>query len=520
MAGLLDWITFWQKDEDKNTNVQLKNPKSSFAPPEDYNGAQNIIVDADAPHGTASYSRYADDYGLSIASTKQLINTYRSIAEYHEVDDAIQQIVDEAIVEEDNKASVILDLEHTNFSDNIKEKIQDEFDYILKLYQFRNFGSYLFKKWYVDSRIYVHKIIDPKSKELTELRIIDPVNMQLFREVLKKEEEGQSIFVGYNDFYKYTPELNFDNSAYSYGNITGKGALKLPKESIVYVPSGLVDGSQQKNVIGYLHRAIKVTNQLKMLEDALVIYRLARAPERRVFYVDVGGLPNSKAKQYVNDIMANMKNRIVYDSSTGKVKNTTAAMSMMEDIYLPRRDGSKGTEVSTLPSGQNLGEIEDIEYFNRKLYKAMRLPKSRVRDDNASPVMFGNNISEMDRDELNFTKFIRRLQVKFEPLLKDPLKHQVLVKKLITEAEWKINSEYIKLKFNKDSYIEESKRLESFQNKLSLMRDADEYVGSYLSKEYVYTNILEMTEEEIKHEREQIKAEIKAGDIKIEDDGY
>ena len=519
MAGMLDWLSFWNKTAVDN-KVHLKNPKSSFAPPEDYSGAQNIIVDADAPHGTAAYARYADDYGLTIASTKQLINTYRSIAEFHEVDDAIQQIVDEAIVEEDNKSSVILNLEHTNFSENIKTKIQDEFDYVLKLYQFRNFGSFLFKKWYVDSRMYIHKIIDNKTKELTELRVVDPINMQLFREVLKKDEAGNEVFVGYNDFYKYTPDLDFNNSAYTHGSMLGKSPLKLPKEAITYVPSGLVDCTQQKNVIGYLHRAIKVTNQLKMLEDALVIYRLARAPERRVFYVDVGGLPNAKAKQYVNDIMANMKNRIVYDSSTGKIKNTTAAMSMMEDIYLPRRDGSKGTEVSTLPSGQNLGEIEDIEYFNRKLYKAMRLPKSRVTDETKGQVLFGSSISEIDRDELNFTKFIRRLQVKFEPVLLDPLKHQVLVKKIITEAEWKINSEYIKIDFNKDSYIEESKRLESFQSKLGLLRDADEYCGTYISKEYIYKNILEMTEEEIEHERAQIKAEIAAGDIKIDDDGY
>jgi len=519
MAGLYDWLHFWQKNAEKDTKLRLKNPKTSFAPPEDYSGAANIIVDADSPHGTASYARYADDYGLSIESTKHLINTYRSIAEYHEVDDAIQQIVDESIVEEDNKSAVTLDLEYTNFSESIKEKIQDEFDYVLKLYNFRNFGSYLFKKWYIDSRMYIHKIIDSRSKELTELRVIDPINMQLFREILKKDEGGNSIFLGYNEFYKYTPGADSDSN-YSHGTMIGSQSLQLPKESITYVPSGIVDGTPQKHVIGYLHRAIKVTNQLKMLEDALVIYRLARAPERRVFYVDVGGLPNSKAKQYVNDIMANMKNRIVYDSSSGKVKNTTAAMSMMEDIYLPRRDGSKGTEVTTLPSGQNLGEIEDIEYFNRKLYKAMRLPKSRVAQDNSSPVMFGNNITEMDRDELNFTKFIRRLQVKFEPVLLDPLQHQVIVKKIITKAEWKINREYIKIKFNKDSYVEESKRLESFQNKLSLLRDADEYCGSYFSKEYIYMNILEMTEEEIAHERKQIKSEIAAGDIKIVDDGF
>ncbi len=519
MSSMFSWLSWWQKNDERDLNLQLKNPKTSFAPPEDFNGAQNVIVDADSPRGTASYARYADDYGLSIASTKQLIDTYRSISEYHEVDDAIQQIVDEAIVEEDKQSAVSLNLESTNFSENIKEKIQDEFDYVLKLYNFRRFGSFLFKKWYVDSRIYVHKIIDPKTKELTELRLIDPTNMQLFREIIKKEEEGNTAFVGFNEFYKYTPDNGYDGG-HSYGAGIGRGSVKLPKDSITYVPSGLIDGTQQKNVIGYLHRAIKVTNQLKMLEDALVIYRLARAPERRVFYVDVGGLPNAKAKQYVNDIMANMKNRIVYDSSTGKVKNTTAAMSMMEDIYLPRRDGSKGTEVSTLPSGQNLGEIEDIEYFNRKLYKAMRLPKSRARDDNTASVIFGNNISEVDRDELNFTKFIRRLQVKFEEVLLDPLKHQALVKKIVTESEWKINREQIKVTFNKDSYIEDSKRLENFQNRLNLIRDADEFVGSYYSKEYVYLNVLEMTEEEIEHERQQIKAEIAAGDIKVDDSGF
>jgi len=519
MAGMMDWLSWWQKGAEKDIKVQLRNPRVSFAPQEDFSGAKNIVVDADSPHGTASYARYADDYGLTIESTKQLINTYRSVAEYHEVDDAIQQIVDEAIVEEDDKSAVVLNLENTNFSENIKEKIQDEFNYILKLYNFRRFGSYLFKKWYIDSRIYIHKIIDPKSKELTELRVIEPVNMSLYREVQKKSEGTNDIYVGFKEFYKYTPNLSNGNNISTYG-LTGSEPLELPRESITYVPSGLVDATNQKNVIGYLHRAIKVTNQLKMLEDALVIYRLARAPERRVFYVDVGGLPNAKAKQYVNDIMANMKNRIVYDSSSGKIKNTTSAMSMMEDIYLPRRDGSKGTEVSTLPSGQNLGEIEDIEYFNRKLYKAMRLPKSRVRDDTTAPAMFGNNITEMDRDELNFVKFVRRLQVKFEEIILDPLLHQVLVKRIITESEWKINRENIKLIFNKDSYIENSKRNEEFQGKLSLLRDADEWCGKYISKQYIYTNILEMTEEEIAHERAQIKAEIKAGDITKPDDDF
>lgn len=518
MAGIFDFIAFWQKGEDAVSKVQLKNPKASFAPPEDFSGAKNVVVDADQ-QALGGNARWNDDYGLSIETTRQLINTYRSIAEYHEVDDAIQQIVDEVIVEEDDMPAVSLNLEDTNFSDSIKKKIQDEFDYILKLYNFRKNGSYLFKKWYVDSRLYVHKIIDPKTKELTELRVIDPVNMEFFREILKKEDNGRQVYVGTREFYKYTPNSQ-NTGSYGYSNVAGgNGSLVLPKDAVTYVPSGLIDATPSKNVIGYLHRAIKVTNQLKMLEDALVIYRLARAPERRVFYVDVGGLPNSKAKQYVNDIMANMKNRIVYDSSTGKVKNTTSAMSMMEDIYLPRRDGSKGTEVSTLPGGQNLGEIEDIEYFNKKLFKAMRLPKSRATDDK-QPALFGSNITEMDRDELNFIKFVRRLQVSFEETLLDPLLHQVTIKKIIETSEWKINRENIRIVFNKDSFIEASKRNDEFQRKLSLLRDADEYVGKYFSKEYVYTNILEMSEEEMKHEREQIKAEIKVGDIKVEEDGF
>ena len=518
MAGLIDLLSFWQKGSDKELKIQLQNPRASFAPPEDVSGAKNVIIDKSQ---MGSYgggrSLYNNDYGLAIETTKQLINTYRTVAENHEVDDAIQQLIDEAIVEEDDTNAIELNLDDTNFSEAVKEKIQDQFNYILKLYNFRKNGSTLFRKWYVDSRIYVHKIIDPKSKELTELRVIDPVNMQLIKEIIKEDKNGESTFVGINEYYEYIPNHS-DNSGYSAMMGISKGTIKLPKNAITYVPSGLIDATPQKNVIGYLHRAIKVTNQLKMLEDALVIYRLARAPERRVFYVDVGSLPNSKAKQYVNDIMNSMKNRIVYDSSSGKIKNTTAAMSMMEDIYLPRREGSKGTEVSTLPGAASLGEIGDLEYFNRKLYKAMRLPKSRSGDDAQKVTMFGSNITDMETEELNFIKFIRRLQVRFEDVILDPLLHQVVVKKIIDKSDWKINKEFIKLRFNKDSNIEESKRNELLERKFGMLRDIDEYTGSYISKEYVYKNVLNMTEEEIEHERKQIKCEIAAGDIKVEDD--
>lgn len=514
---MLDFLNIWQKKEDADVKQQQKDNIKSFAAPDNIDGATEVDASLLGPQMGAWNNGSASQTQKPV-STKELIKGYRSLSKYHEVDDAIQEIVDEAIVYEDDKEVVWLNLDNTDFSDSIRNMIQEHFDKVIGLLKMRKHGSKWFRKWYVDSRIYFHKIVD-KTGNIIELRPLDPTRLELVREIKKENQEGVEVVTEIIEYYKYTKT---DQGSASWGvQSANTTILRIPKDAIVYAHSGLLDGcTDNPYVIGYLDRAIKPANQLKMLEDALVIYRLARAPERRVFYVDVGNLPTQKAKQYVDGIMNSVKNRIVYDSNTGKVKNTTNAMSMLEDYYLPRRDGSRGTEVSTLPGGQNLGDIEDILYFNRKLYKAMRIPTSRAAgEDMQGGISFGAG-GEITRDELKFAKFIRRLQKQFDNVLLDPLKHQLIVNKIITEEEWEDQIEKIYVVFNKDSYFEEAKDLEILNSRMQAMRDVMDYTGKYFSNLYVQKNILRLSEDQIENMQKEIDEEETNPRFQKDDHGF
>lgn len=504
----LDFLKPWQKKEDAELKDELKTPSKSFAAGENTDGAREIETqNIDPKFGSMSgYQKFAGDFENKINDTQQLIGEYRRLAMIHEVDDAVQEIVDDAIVYEDGKEVVWLDLDSTDFSEKIRKMIDDEFENIVSLLKVRKNAHQLFRTWYVDSRLYFHKIID-KDGKLKELRQLDPMRLELVREIIRDTENGMDVVIGYREYYIYKSK-DGNKTANFHAHHTNKD-IRIPKEAIVMAFSGLVDKcSENRNIIGYLHRAIKPANQLKMLEDAMVIYRLTRAPERRVFYIDVGNMPNRKAQQYVNNIMQGLKNRVVYDTNTGKVKNTNSNMSMLEDFYLPRREGSKGTEVTTLPAGTNLGDIEDVLYFNRKLYKAMHIPTSRAAgEDSQGGMSFGGG-SEITRDELKFTKFIRRLQNRFEVVFTDPLKHQLIQNNIITEEEWEANEEKLHVVFNKDSYFEEQKNLEIMSGRLEALSGAEGVVGRYWSAKYVMKNILMMSDDEIKETGEDIKEEL------------
>lgn len=511
---MLEFMKFWAKEEAQEIQQIDKNPVRSFSAPDNVDGAKEIHTNLLAPQAGPTYSQPVE----GAESTSELIKRYRQLSEYHEVDDAIQEIVDEAIVYENDKEVAWLNLDNTEFSENIKTKINAEFDKVISLLEMRKHGYKWFRKWYVDSRIYFHKILD-KDDNIIELRPLDPMKMELVREVQKENVNGVEVVKGTLEYYVYR-QSNYTIPSWMSGS-AGSQTFRIPKDAIVFAHSGLMRScTDTPHIIGYLDRAIKPANQLKMLEDALVIYRLARAPERRVFYVDVGNLPTQKAQQYVNGIMQNVKNRVVYDTSTGQIKNTTNAMSMLEDYYLPRREGSKGTEVSTLPGGQSLGDIEDVLYFNRKLYKAMRIPTSRAStEDQNGGISFGGG-AEISRDELKFTKFVKRLQTKFEPVITDPLKHQLIVNNIITEEEWERNIEKIYVVFNQDSYFEESKELEILNSRMNAMRDVQDYAGKYYSHKYIQKNILRLSDDQVSVMEKEMDAEANDPRFQKDDNGF
>lgn len=504
MAFGLDFLKYFRDKEIEEFEEDIQHPVKSFAPPENLDGATEVDMQFDPRYGKMSgVSTVQRDFQSHVKNTVQLISEYRNLAEIHEVDDAIQTIVDDAIVYESNKEVAWLDLDSTNFSESVKTKISAEFENMLSLFHFRKLGARIFRDWYVDSRLHYHKILDEETDEIVELRKLEPTQLEFVREIKKQNDAGVEIVTGVNEFFIYRTE------GYQTMHTFSSREVRIPKDAIVSCYSGLTKKTNQgrTNVIGYLHRAIKPANQLKMLEDAMVIYRLTRAPERRVFYIDISGMQARKGQQYINNIMQGLKTRVVYDSASGKVKNTSSNMSMLEDYYLPRRDGGKGTEVTTLPSGQNLGDIDDVLYFNRKLYKAMRLPPSRSKEeDSGGGINFGND-SNITRDELQFSKFIRRLREKFSELFMQVLKHQVIVKNILTEEDWETNLEKIYVLYNNDSYFEDAKDLEIQNARLSSLDEITPYVGKYVSNNYVMKNILRFTDDEIKDMAVEIEKE-------------
>ena len=433
-----------------------------------------------------------------------LIGRYRNISAQAECDAAIEDIVNESIVSNERDQSVAISLENLPYPEKIKRKIRNEFDEVLRLLEFDAKGHDIFRRWYVDGRVFYHKIIDKKQprKGITELRYIDPVKIKKVREVEKEKDNktGVELVKKAVEYYVYSEKGHNPNM--SGGQSNGQG-LKIAADAITYCPSGMID-SNNGRVMSYLHKAIKPVNQLRMIEDALVIYRISRAPERRIFYIDVGNLPKIKAEQYLKDVMNRYRNKLVYDATTGEIRDDRNHMSMLEDFWLPRREGGRGTEITTLPGGSNLGEIDDIVYFQRKLYRSLNVPISRLEAENGFSL---GRSTEITRDELKFTKFVQRIRKKFTPLFTDILKTQLLLKGVIAPDDWKNIQEHIQYDWMADGHFSELKEAELINDRIQTLDAIQSYVGTFFSKEYVLKNVLHMTDHEIQTMRDQIATE-------------
>jgi len=466
------------------------------------------------------FGSYVDIEGV-YRTEFDLIKRYREMALHPETDSAIEDIVNEAIVSDTNDSPVEIELSNLNASDGIKKKIRQEFKTILDLLDFDKKSHEIYRNWYIDGRIYYHKVIDFKKPEegIQELRYIDAMKMRYVRKQKKnnkaelkklnplKDDPMDYDFPDIEEYFIYNPK-----STYPTGNPMQTGAsqgIKIAKDAITYCTSGLVDRNKG-NTLSYLHKAIKSLNQLRMIEDSLVIYRLSRAPERRIFYIDVGNLPKVKAEQYLRDVMMRYRNKLVYDASTGEIRDDKKYMAMLEDFWLPRREGGRGTEISTLPGGQNLGEITDIEYFKKKLYRSLNVPPSRM--DGEGGFNLGRS-SEILRDELKFTKFVGRLRKRFSNMFSDMLKTQLILKNIITPEDWELMSEHIQYDFLYDNHFSELKEAELMNERLSMVQTAEPYVGKYYSQDYIRRKILRQTDEEIIEQDKLIADEIKKGII-------
>lgn len=502
--NVLSFLMPWLKKDDEDYNDQIRSGMDSFAAPDKADGATEIErTDNDISPIKKAYTQAFYSSVPKLSNTRDIINQYRNLARYAEVDNAIDEIVDDAIVFEKDSDCVYLNLDDTSWSEGVKEKVKDEFQEVLRLLEFKREGRRIFRRWYTDGRLYMHKVIDPKKQKegIKELRKIDPRFIEYVREINKKTEEGGNFaYKGYVEYFTYSHTQDP-----RYTITSSQGHVQIPRSAMVYAHSGKVD-VDGKSIIGYLHSAIKPANQLKMLEDAMVIFRITRAPERRMFYVDVGNMPGKKASQYMNQTMQSMKNRVIYDSTTGKVKTASNNLSMTEDYWFMRRDGKATTEVTTLPGAQGMDAIEDVRWFNRKLYEALKIPLSRLPQENGGVTFSAGG--EITRDELKFSKFIRSLQQDFQVVFLDPLKTNLVLKNILTEDEWDKEIEYIQVEFAKDSYYEELKELEIMERRLNMTTMAAEVTGKYYSNDFIMRNVLKMTEDQIKEEREKIDTEL------------
>ena len=466
------------------------------------------------------FGSYVDMEGI-YRTEYDMIKRYRELALQPEADSAIEDIVNEAIVSDTNDTPVQINLDNLNASDGIKDKVRKEFKHITDLLDFDKKAHEIYRNWYVDGRIYYHKIIDLKKPEegIQELRYVDALKMRYVRQQKSKKQDQIKINTGNSPDpmdYKFPDIEEFfiynASGKYPTGNINATGAsqgMKIAKDAITYCTSGLVDRNKGAT-LSYLHKAIKSINQLRMIEDSLVIYRLSRAPERRIFYIDVGNLPKIKAEQYLRDVMMRYRNKLVYDANTGEIRDDKKYMAMLEDFWLPRREGGRGTEISTFPGGQNLGEITDIEYFKKKLYRSLNVPPSRM--DGEGGFNLGRS-SEILRDELKFTKFVGRLRHRFSRMFDDMLRTQLILKNIITPEDWEIMSEHIQYDFLYDNHFSELKETELFNERITVAAAAEPYVGRYYSQDYVRRRILRQTDMEILEQDELMKKEIADGVI-------
>ena len=446
--------------------------------------------------GGGFYSTILDTDGRS-RTEDDLIRRYRDIAIQPECDSAIEDIVSEAIASDERDMCVSVVLDNLQVSATIKKRIKEEFERILQLLDFNNKAHDIFRRWYVDGRLFYHKVIDTKSprKGIQQLRYIDPRKIKKVREVQTDKKGGVDVVKKFKEFYIYNQHGHQVNN-------TSTG-VKLTFDSISYCPSGLID-MHKGTVLSYLNKAIKPVNQLRMIEDSVVIYRISRAPERRIFYIDVGNLPKIKAEQYLKDVMNRYRNKLVYDASTGEIRDDRNHMSMLEDFWLPRREGGRGTEITTLPGGANLGEIDDITYFQRKLYRSLNVPISRLEAEQNFSL---GRSTEITRDELKFTKFVGKLRKKFSVIFNDLLRTQLILTGVIAEEEWKSMSEHIQFDFLQDNNFTELKNAELLKERLEMLSQVENYVGTYFSKEWVKKNVLHLTDDEIGEMQKQMDSE-------------
>ena len=496
----------------EDPNDKKKKGVISPVPPNNEDGADYFL-------SSGFYGQYVDIEGV-FRTEFDVIKRYRDMALHPECDTAIEHVVNEAIVSDSNDSPVEINLDNLNVSDNLKKVVRDEFKGVKDLLQFDKKAHEIFRNWYTDGRIYYHKVIDTTKPDegIQEVRYIDALKLKLMRVKPTKEKgargaegipvlpySGESTITKdtkIEEFYTYYPQ----GMAQKYGSVAGKG-IRIAKDAITYVHSGLVDRNK-KITLSYLHKAIKGLNQLRMIEDSLVIYRLSRAPERRIFYIDVGNLPKVKAEQYLRDVMSRYRNKLVYDANTGEIKDDKKFMSMLEDFWLPRREGGRGTEISTLPGGQNLGELTDIEYFQKKLYRALNVPESRIGGEGGFNL---GRSSEILRDELMFSKFVGRLRKRFSGLFIDMLRTQLILKNIVTPEDFDKMAEHIQFDYKYDNHFAELKDHELMTERLNIMVAIEPYIGTYYSRDYVKRKVLRQTDEEIEEMAQEMEEENEAG---------
>ena len=484
-----------------------ENKLKSFVPKYDDEGTMTVAAGG-------YYGQYYDIDGTQASTDKDLILKYRGAAEQPECDTAIDDIVDEAICSGLDGAPVELNLDDLNYEEGIKEKIKTEFNYITRLLEFNEHGSELFRRWYIDGKIYFHIVVDTDNPKLgiQELRPIDPIYMRKVREIQTETDKltGVKVSETVDEYYIYSESEHTASITTTQAIDMG---VKIAPEAIATATSGIMDATRTK-VLSHLHKSIKLVNQLRMLEDALVIYRISRAPERRIFYIDVGNLPKGKAEEYVRNMMSQYRNKIVYDSTSGEVRDDRRHKSMLEDFWLPRREGGRGTEITTLPGGENLGQIDDILFFQKKLYKSLNVPLSRLESDTGFNV---GRATEINREEVKFQKFIDRLRNRFSYIFLNALETQLKLKGIIAEDDWQNMKEDISIDFIKDNYFSELKEFEVMKDRVEMANDLQDYVGKYYSQQWIRKNIFGQSEDEIDQIDKQIADEGKEGEEEQDD---